>query len=427
MQLTADYPYTLTQTQLEYRAVTTKLYWHDSHLTAFTARVVDSFAQDGHEVIVLDQSAFYPCGGGQPSDTGRINSARVVDVSAADDGRVLHHLEGAAPFAVGDDVTCEVDWSRRLEMTQQHTGQHILSQAFFQLFGAETRGFRINDRVAEIDLTLEAHPDETLRAIERAEELANAVVFDDRDIRIHTVTPEEAARLPLRKESFITDCIRVIEIADFDWSPCGGTHARRTGEVGLIAVRGWERAKRMTRVEFICGGRALRDYRAANHIAETVARRFTVARHEAVESVARLFEENKRLERRVRALAELAAKAEAQELIEAATPARGLRIVSRIFADRGFEELKLLAHRLVANDSVIALLATRDSEMARLIFARAPNMADAGAPDMNALLRVACETLGGRGGGKPDFAQGGGAKVSELERAMAESAATITS
>ena len=152
-------------------------------------------------------------------------------------------------------------------MLQQHTGQHILSQAFFQLFGAETRGFRIFEQVAEIDLTLDGPPDETPTAIGQAEELANTVVFEDRAMRLHIVTPEEAGQWPLRKETFNTDCVRVIEIADFDWSPCGGTHAQRTGEVGLIAVRGWERAKRMTRVQFVCGGRALRDYRAANQTA----------------------------------------------------------------------------------------------------------------------------------------------------------------
>ena len=121
--------------------------------------------------------------------------------------------------------------------------------------------------MAEIDLTLNVPSDEIPAAIGRAEELANTVIFDDRVVRLHTVTPEEAGRLPLRKESFNTDCIRVVEIADFDWSPCGGTHAQRTGEVGLIAVRSWERAKRMTRVQFVCGGRALRDYRAANQTA----------------------------------------------------------------------------------------------------------------------------------------------------------------
>jgi alanyl-tRNA synthetase len=396
--------------------MTTKLYWADSHLTRFTAQVTESFVRDGRHVVVLDQTAFYPCGGGQPSDTGALGSTRVVDVSEADDGRILHHLESDHSFAVGDRVEGEVDWAHRREIMQQHTGQHILSQAFFQLFGAETRGFRITDRGAEIDLTLEAHPDEIAKAIARAEELANLVVFDDREIRTHTVTPEEAARLPLRKESFITDCIRVIEIADFDWSPCGGTHAKRTGEVGLIAVRGWERAKRMTRVQFVCGIRALQDYRAANQTAEGVAQRFSVARDEAVEAVARLFDEHRRLERRARALSELAAKAEAEEALAATAPRQGMRIVSRIFDDRDLEEIKLLAHRLVASDSVVALLAARDQETVRLVFARSADVEI----DVSLLLRQACAALDGRGGGKPDFAQGGGSRVAALERALAE-------
>ena len=182
--------------------MTTKLYWHDSHLTQFSAQVMDCFVQDGHQVVVLDQSAFYPGGGGQPYDTGAINAARVTAVAMADDGRMLHHLEGDVPFTVGETVAGVVDWPRRLEMLQQHTGQHILSQAFFQLFGAETRGFRIFEQVAEIDLTLDGSPDELAAAIGQAEELANAVVFEDRAVRLHTVTPEEAAQLPLRKENF---------------------------------------------------------------------------------------------------------------------------------------------------------------------------------------------------------------------------------
>src|SRR5262249_792105 len=199
--------------------MTTKLYWHDSRLTQFSARVVDCFVQDGHHVVVLDQSAFYPGGGGQPHDTGSINAAQVLAMSMADDGRMLHHLGGDVPLKIGETVAGEVDWSPRLEMLQQHTGQHILSQAFLQLFGAETRGFRIFDQVAEIDLTLDAPPDEITAAMVQAEELANAVVFDDRAVRLYTVTPAEAAQLPLRKESFNTDWIRVVEIADFDLSP----------------------------------------------------------------------------------------------------------------------------------------------------------------------------------------------------------------
>src|SRR5262249_24209107 len=259
--LRAICPYPLPR---PHKLMTVKLYWEDGHLTRFTARVTEAWPQGAHRIIALDQSAFYPTGGGQPCDTGSINAARGSDVEMADDGPILHRLDADVSFPVGEEVTCEVDWRRRREMIQQHTGQHILSQAFFRLFGAETKGFRITDRTTEIDLTLEAQPDEIERAIARAEELANDVVFDNREIRVHNLTPEEAAALPLRKESSVDDCVRVIEIADYDWSPCGGTHAERTGEVGLIAVRGWERAKKMTRVHFLCGVRALDDYRQAN-------------------------------------------------------------------------------------------------------------------------------------------------------------------
>src|SRR5262249_35567530 len=200
------------------------------HLTSFTALVTETLNQN---TVVLDQTAFYPTGGGQPHDTGVIGTVPVVDVSIDEQGRILHTLAGQPVFSPGDRVECQVDRSRRRDLTQQHTGQHILSQAFFRLFGAETRGFRIGDRAAEIDLTLEAHPDEIAAAINSAENLANEVVFDDREIRTHLLTPDQALTMPLRKESFVTDCVRVVEIDEFDFSPCGGTHAVRTGEVGM--------------------------------------------------------------------------------------------------------------------------------------------------------------------------------------------------
>jgi len=402
--------------------MTTKLYWEDAHLTRFTARVTDAWLRGAHRIVELDQSAFYPTGGGQPSDTGSMNSARVMDVEITDDGRILHRLDSDISFAIGDEVSCEIDWDRRREMIQQHTGQHVLSQAFFRLFGAETKGFRITDRSTEIDLTLEAQPDEIDNAIARAEELANAVVFDNREIRVHNVTPEGAAALPLRKESFVADCVRVIEIADFDWSPCGGTHAKRTGEVGLIAVRSWERAKKMTRVHFLCGARALNDYRRVSRTADAIARKFSSGMDEVESSVTRLFEENKRLQRRARELAQIAAIVEAHELIEGAEPAEGLRIISRVFEDRDIEELNLLAHRLVDGENVVALLAMKENLTARLVFARSANLS----ADMSALMRAACERLGGRGGGKPDFAHGGGTNVSELDQVLEMSRATVS-
>jgi alanyl-tRNA synthetase len=401
--------------------MTIKLYWHDSHLTEFTARVIEVDA--ARNALVLDRTAFYPTGGGQPHDTGLVGPARVREVATADDGRILHYVDDARAFAPGGEVECNVDWPRRREIMQQHTGQHILSQAFFHLFGAETRGFRLSDRAAEIDLALDLQPDAIAPAIAQAEELANAVVFDDREVRSHELTPEAAARLPLRKESFIDDCVRVVEIADFDWSPCGGTHARRTGEVGLIAVRRFERAKKMTRVEFVCGVRALHDYRAATATASAVASSFSVARDEAPDSVRRLMEENKRLQRRARELGELAARVEAEEIITSTEVSDGLRVVIRIYSDRGFDEVKMLAHELAARPSVVALLAAREGEAARLVFARSSDVQG----EMGALLKAACERLGGRGGGAADFAQGGCSRLGELEAVFGEVAARLKS
>ncbi len=394
--------------------MTTKLYWTDSHLTEFTATVVDCLTQQGRPVLVLDQTAFYPEGGGQPSDAGHINGVEVEYVEMAADGRILHHLKDGARFQVGELASGVVDRVRRREMMQQHTGQHLISQAFFQLFGAETKGFRITADVTQIDLTLEAQPNEVASAITRAEELANQIVFENRAIRLHEVTPDEAAKLPLRKESFISDCIRVIEIDEFDWSPCGGTHAKQTGEVGLIAVRGWERAKQMVRVEFVCGTRALQDYRLDHQIADSLARQFTVGRAEVLNSVSRLQDENKTLVRRVKHLAEVAAQVEAQELLAGIGESNGKRVVAQVINDRDFEEAKMLAHKLVAQPGVVALLATTQGESAKLVFARSADLAN----DMSALLRAACEELGGRGGGKPDFAQGGGSRVNLLEQVL---------
>ncbi len=396
--------------------MTKKLFWNDSHLIEFTAQVIAVDA--ANKTLVLDQTAFYPTGGGQPHDTGRINGSLIRDVTIEGD-RIYHSVDDAAKFTVGNEVKCLIDWQRRLEMMQQHTGQHILSQAFFQLFGAETRGFRISDKdggTSEIDLALELQNDQIQAAISQAEDLANAIIFENREIRSFELSPGEAARLPLRKESFVSDCVRVVEIADFDWSPCGGTHAHRTGEVGLIAIRGWERAKKMVRVEFVAGVRALGDYRAANQTAQAVARLFSVGRDNAGQSVAKIIDDNKRLEKRVRDLGELAARIEAQEIITATPIINDLRIITRVFTDRSFDEIKMLAHRLVENESTVVLLAAQDSDAARLVFARAPDLQD----EMGALMKAACEKLGGRGGGTSDFAQGGATLIKDLEVILAE-------
>jgi alanyl-tRNA synthetase len=394
---------------------TERLYYTDSHLTEFDATVValEEIAP-GRIGLLLDRTAFYPTGGGQPFDTGMINEARVVDCIDRESAGVLHVVEasdGSLPRA-GEHVRGRVDWGRRLEHIQQHTGQHILSQAFVQLFDAPTRSFRMMERVCEIDVELAEPSDER---VERAVDLANRIVWEDRAVKVLTVTTEEAARLPLRKDSAREGDLRVVEIEGFDLSPCGGTHAKRAGEVGVIITRSWERAKGLVRVEFAAGQRALADYRLANRTARTVAALFSAAREDAPAHAARLVEEHKQLSRRTRALEEIASRVEAEDLLqETTTREDGAKIVTRVLADRDADSLKRLASAIASHAGAVALLGSREGEQARLVFARSVNASG----DMNALMREACALLGGRGGGKADMAQGGGRRVEKLNEAI---------
>jgi len=391
---------------------TERLYYSDSHLIEFEARVIDKTERvSGWTAVTLDRTAFYPTGGGQPSDTGTLDGNHVLECIDDEESGILHVIQGRAP-EVGATVKGRIDWARRLDHIQQHTGQHILSQALVTLFNAPTRGFRVLHESCEIDVEL-TNP--TNERIERAVVLANNVIWEDREITIRNVTADEAARLPLRKDSSRDGELRLIEIEGFDLTPCGGTHAYRTGEVGMIVVRTWERAKGLTRIECAAGTRALADYRRANQTARTVAALFSAGRDDAPKLAARMVEENKELHRRVRALEEIAARVEAQELLASASPnAAGIRIVTKIYDDRDAESLKHIAQALIAHPNTIALLGSHDEESARLVFARS-----ADAPgEMNALMRDACAKLDGRGGGKADLAQGGGRKVEKLDEAI---------
>ncbi len=399
---------------------TERLYFSDSNLLEFSAVVVGVIPSERGDQVVLDQTAFYPTGGGQPNDTGKLNSAEVVDVFEDQAGTIFHLVNEASSFAAGQRVDGIVGRARRLDHLQQHSGQHVLSQAFVQACGAETRSFHLGALTSTVDIDLQSPTDDHMRA---AEEIANGVIFEDRPMRIHILNEEEAARLPLRKESAVQGTIRVIEVENFDWSPCGGTHAARTGQIGMIAIRSYERAKKMTRVEFVCGRRALLDYRAANNTAVAVARLFSADRDAAPDLVAGAIKENKTLKKRMRELLELAMTAEASRMLKEAAPVGEFKLVRAIFDNRELEEIRVLAGKIVEQEAAIALLGTRDAAAARLVFARSGSLPQ----NMGQLLTEACQVLGGRGGGKPDLAQGGGPESHRLDEAIALAAGKVMS
>jgi alanyl-tRNA synthetase len=407
---------------------TERLYYTDSGMLEFTATVAEVVEMPDAAHIILDRTAFYPTGGGQPNDTGSINGVEIIDVAEDDAGRIIHVARsGQARSFHGKTVECRVDASRRLDHMQQHSGQHILSQAFVQACGAETRSFHLGADTSTIDIEIQNPTDDDMRA---AEEVANRVVFEDRPMRVHLVSEEEAARLPLRKETAIQGTVRIIEIEGFDWSPCGGTHANRAGQVGLIAIRSFERAKKMTRVEFVCGRRALVDYRLANQTAIAVARQFSVDRQSGLASVQRTIQENKSLKKRVRELLDIALGEEAARLVDQSPLMQAggnsqapvqFKLVQAVLPDRDPEEIKVLARKIIERGPSAALLGTNEASSAKLVFARSTDLPF----NMGGLLARACEALGGRGGGKPEMAQGGGPNVQKLDVAIQEAADTL--
>lgn len=391
---------------------TERLYFSDSHLYTFSASVVSCRPHQGNWLIELDQTAFYPTGGGQPTDTGRLGSAQVTDCFEEAD-RIFHLC--TAPLE--GEVVGQIDRTRRQDHLQQHTGQHILSQAFIQIAGAETRSFHLGVESSTIDVEIDRVTPELLGQVES---VANAIVFENRPVHIHLAQDGKLDHLPLRKQTEREGCLRVIEIADFDWSPCGGTHARQTGEVGMIAIRSTERVKgNLIRIEFLCGQRVLTDYHQAHQTALATAGLFSAARDSAPVLVERLQVEAKQLQKRVRELAEVAVRYEGLELYQSVSETAGKRVIVKTFPGRDLEEVKLLAHAIVAAGSAVALLAAT-GETNRLIFARSPQVA----VDCGKLLSEVCKANGGRGGGRPEFAQGGiptGAQIEDLLQGVAVS------
>ena len=387
--------------------MTERLYYLDPYKTEFQARVVERISVEGKPGIILDSSCFYPTSGGQPHDRGHINGVPVINVFERQDKTIVHVLEVEVK---GDFVHGAIDWERRFDHMQQHTGQHILSQAFLQLLNAETVSFHLGERICTIDVDQASL---TTAQLDKVEELANEIVFGDRPVKTYFVTEAELASLPLRKLPSVEMPIRIVEVEGFDYSPCGGTHCRRTGEVGLIKITKVERRGKDTRVEFLCGGRALTDYRDKNRTVNELANRFSVGTWELSEAVERLAEELKTSRRELKAAKNQLLEYEAAELLAQAEQHGDIRIVRKVFTDRDSDQVKRLAQRLIELERSVALLGAV-GEKAQLVFACSVDLPY----DMSSLLKEACRVIGGGGGGQRHFAQGGGPDGSQVNKAL---------
>ena len=383
--------------------MTERLFYTDSFLREFDAQAISCEASGERFEVVLDRTAFYPTSGGQPNDTGRLGDANVVDVFEREDDRTILHVTDR-PVLPGA-VHGAIDWERRFDHVQQHTGQHLLSAAFLKLFRFPTVSFHLGRGISTIDLDA---PSVVPRHIEEAERLANQVISEDRPIAVNFREKEDLAQLGVRKQVEREGTLRLIGIEDFDIQPCGGTHAERTGQVGAILARKIERQKQLWRVEFVCGGRAIRSARSDFETLGAAAREIGCGPAELPEMVKKLIEEGKRANRERGRTAERLAEFEAQALL-----ARGEKIIVHAFDEGDAAFVRRVAATLAKQVGVRAVVASRAAR--HFVFAQAEGLSG----DVNRLLREILTPAGGKGGGTKEFAQGTVPEAANLDELMA--------
>ncbi len=378
-------------------SATTRLHYDDPMLLEFEAEVTAHGRFGERHSVILDRTAFYPESGGQLGDVGTLGARAVLDVQVDDAGVVHHIVEGEAP-AVGSTVEGVVERSRRRLHMALHTGQHMLSRALLDEAGAETVSSRLGSTSCTIDVHL-ASLDEA--AVARAEDLVNRVIEDDLAVRQFFPSPEELARLPLRRAPKVSENIRVVDAGGFDVSPCGGTHCTRTSQVGVVTVTGVERYKGKGRVTFLAGRVAQRELSARSKALAELARSFSCGPLDVRAGVERLRGDLAGARESLGLAREQWATLYAQRLVADAL-ARGERRVACVLDGDAIETLRALASRITATPEVIALLASRTSEGLLVALARG----EGSAFDCGAWLKRAAAAHGGRGGGRADRAEG---------------------
>ncbi len=382
---------------------TKHLYFDNPYQVRFEANVVKNLSHEGNPAIVLDKTCFYPEGGGQPADKGTLDGIPVIHVFEKDD-QVIHVLEKDVS---SDAVKGEIDWNTRFDHMQQHAGQHILSQCFVQLFDAATRSFHMGEETSTLEVDMRNMSEEKA---ERAERLANDLIFQNKEIKTRFYRDEDIANVQLRRPPKKTGDIRVVEVSDFDHTACGGTHPRSTGEIGPIKILRWERIRDNVRLEFICGIRALQDYARKHRDLKTLSKSLTVDDKEVVLSFEKIKSDLKMQKKINRKMQEKIIQHEAVDIMQKAEG----KLIKRIFTDRSQDEIRLLALLTIRKGEFVALFGLKNGERIHVFLACSESLG----LDMRELVQVVSPLIEGKGGGRPSLVEISGEKKENLEQAL---------
>lgn len=388
--------------------MTRRLYQSDAYATEFESVVTAVTASQDRWAITLEATLLYPESGGQPCDTGRIESARVEHVTEAGD-EIVHIAADRPAFRAGDRVRGAVDWPRRFLNMQQHTGQHVLSQAFLGILGAKTVSSKLGLEHSTIDVGALGLGWEDMERVERA---ANSVIYDNRPVKIYEAKPDQLKGLRAKKEP-TGDVLRIVEVSDFDVSPCGGTHCRQTGEVGIIKIVRWEKVRETTRVEFLCGRLAEADYFWKSRAIVDLAQAFTTKDTGVAAMVRDLDGANRELRKEVGRLRSRITDYRTGDLEGCVQPVGSVGLVKALLDDVTPAELREMAARLTSQGGRVVLLASRDERL-HLVFARSADVS----ADMRRLMEAAAAIADGKGGGRPEVCEGGAKNLHRAEEAL---------
>ncbi|MBR3929700.1 MAG: hypothetical protein IKJ65_11945 [Clostridia bacterium] len=393
--------------------MTDRLYYDNAYLTEFDATVLEAKEENGEIFVRLDRSAFYPTSGGQPFDTGKLNGANVLDVFVDQDGEVWHKTDAA--FSEGEAVHGKIDWDRRFDHMQQHAGEHMLANAAYRLLGGHTIGLHLGKDSSTIDMDLPGGRTHiTLDEIHALEDDVNKNIQKNAPIKCWFPTCEELEKLPLRKPPTVKEHVRIVQIGDYEFCACGGTHPSSAGEIGLVKIISATPSRGKLRLQFVCGMRAFLAFRRRYEVLDRAAGALSTSWEGLDGQVEALLERSKNAEYLLRQERKASAVRKADQLYAEAVEANGRKIVRHVFSGIGIEGLREAGNAVIEKGGAIALFADESEKGYLLFFARSNDL------DVNigAVLSAACKKCGGKGGGRSDFAQGSAQEISVLDEAL---------
>lgn len=332
--------------------MTEKLFYKDPYLCEAEARVLEVISKEHKVEVVLDKTTFYPEGGGQPSDLGFIDGIPVTYVY--EENEIIYHVMDKAPS--NSLVKCKVDFHRRKDHIQQHSGEHLLSAAFFKLYNASNRGFHLGEDYVTIDIDLKEISEDMINAVE---EMVNKYIYTNLPVTTFFTNKEKSNKLPMRKEVNLEGNVRIVNLGDIDYCACCGTHVVRTGEIGLVKIIKTEKNKGMTRVYFNCGERAIKDYRKKQQILSELSKRLSIGEEDIVNKINAQKEELIEVKKQLLEYKRAEAFKEA-ELLE--TQAEN-KIIFKIFEERKFEFLEQVYDSIKEKEYILILASGIDNQL----------------------------------------------------------------